>query len=125
MTKNELVQFVMMLITGAMLIFVFGFYIGKESCQHRQTESSSTTLEQQAALGGAAIPFPSDNPSPTPSNLPQRTSTAGATAASSTNIFEPPSPSSQQADSGQQDSTRYSRPLLRRVMRSTHITSGL
>jgi len=74
-----------------------------------------TTIEQQAASGGAAIPFPSGTPSPTPSTSLPQDSTAESTASSWMSTFEPPSPSNPQADSGQTNSQRsYRQTLLRR-----------
>jgi hypothetical protein len=72
-----------------------------------------TTLEQQAATGGAAIPFPNGKPSPTLSVSPSNNSQTEPTPALWKSLSEPPSPSNPQADNGQTKSTKSSRPLLR------------
>jgi len=74
-----------------------------------------TTIEKQAALGGAAIPFPSGNPLPSPSPLPPGDSTAESTASSLMSTSAEPSPSSPQADGGKTKLTRSFRPLIRRI----------
>jgi hypothetical protein len=79
------------------------------------TLNTRTTIEQQAATGGAAIPFPSGSPLPSPSAPPPEDWKAGQTAASLTNTSEPPSPPSPLADKGQTKSTRLFRPLFRRM----------
>ena len=76
---------------------------------------SSAKLEQQAAAGGAAIPFPSVSPSPPPSTLPPGDSTAESTSSSSTSMSEESSPNSPQADAGQTTSTRFYRLPFRRT----------
>ena len=73
------------------------------------------TLERQAAVGGAAIPFPNESPLPSPSNSLPGDSITESTASSSTNISELPLPPSLQADNGQTNSQRlFHRPLVRR-----------
>jgi len=80
---------------------------------------SQTTLEQKAAWGGAAIPFPSGNPSPNLSSLPPNDWKAEATAGVKTSMCmstcELPLPSNPQADNGQGNLPRLWRPLLRRT----------
>jgi hypothetical protein len=72
------------------------------------------TLEQQAALGGAAIPFPNGKPSPTLSASPPENSKTEPTSASWTKTSAPPLPANPRADNGQKISTglfrRQSRP---------------
>ena len=73
------------------------------------------TLEQQAALGGAVIPFPNGSPSPSPSYLPPKDSKAGANGSSWKNTSELPSPVNRPADNGQAASTRLFRRLVRPI----------
>jgi len=70
-------------------------------------------IEQQAALGGAAIPFPSGNPLPSPSSSPPTNSTAVPPPSLWMSTFEPPSQANPPAQNGQKKSERLSRPLLR------------
>jgi len=72
-----------------------------------------TTLEQQAALGGAAIPFPSGNPSPSLWTSLPKNSTKESTASLWMNTSEPPLPRNPRADNGQPPSTRFYRLPLR------------
>jgi hypothetical protein len=65
-----------------------------------------TTIEQQAARGGAAIPFPSGNPSPTLWSPPQENSKTELTASLWMSTSEPPLPNSPQVDNGQTNSQR-------------------
>jgi len=82
---------------------------------------SQTSLEKQAALGGAAIPpfpqwtQPKGNPSPSLLALPPSDSNMGTADSSLTSTSEPPLPNSPQADNGQTPSTRFYRPLIRRI----------
>ena len=76
---------------------------------------SQTTLEHQAALGGAAIPFRSGNPSPSLSVSLPRDSNMGIADSSLTNTSELPLPPNPQADNGQMPSTRFYRPLIQRI----------
>jgi len=73
------------------------------------------TIEKQAALGGAVIPFPNVSPSPSHSTSPQGNSPAESTASSLTNTCAPPSPPSLQVDDGQRILRRSYSPLLRRT----------
>jgi hypothetical protein len=109
--------------------FVFGMLFGHFvsmpfAFSPQPTIEHKTTLEQQAAQGGAAIPFPSGNPSPTLSTPPPENSTAlgdrretaetQSTASSLTKISEPPSLPNPQADNGQTNSQKsFRRTLLR------------
>jgi len=76
---------------------------------------SQTSLEKQAALGGAVIPFPSGNPSPSLSASPPSDSNVGTADSSLTTPSEPPLLNSPQADNGQTPSTRLFRPLIRQI----------
>jgi len=76
---------------------------------------SQTSLEQKAALGGAAIPFRSGNPLPSLLALPPSDSNMGTADSSLTSTSEPPLPPNLQADNGQTPSTRFYRPLIRRI----------
>jgi len=74
--------------------------------------SAISTLEQQAALGGAVIPFPSGNSSPSLLALPLKNSKAESTAPLWMSTSEPPLQGSPQADNGQRTSTRsFGRPI--------------
>jgi hypothetical protein len=78
-----------------------------------------TTLEQQAALGGAVIPFPSGNSSPMLSTSPPKNSEGyepptESTASMWKKVSEPLLPSNPQADTGQTNSQKsFRRTLLR------------
>jgi len=74
---------------------------------------SSTTLEHQAALGGAAIPFRSGNPSPSLLASPPENSKTESTASTLMSTSEPPLPPNPRADNGQIPSTRFYRLPLR------------
>ena len=78
-------------------------------------KQQTVTLEQQAAQGGAAIPFSSGSPSLLPWNLQPNDLMGEASDFSLTNTSEEPSPSNPQADSGQTTSERYYRLPLRRT----------
>ena len=95
--------------------FLLGVIIGYFVLPSSFVSFPQTTIERQAALGGAAIPFPSGSPSPTLSASPPKNSKAGATAYSWMNISAPPLPGNPQADNGQTQSTRLFRPLNRRT----------
>ena len=98
------------------LPFIFGTILGVFwQPQMPFAFPSQPTIEQQAASGGAAIPFPSGSPFPSLSSLPPGDSRAEPTASSLTSTYEPPSPSNPQADAGQTTSARSSRLLLRRI----------
>ena len=82
--------------------------------------TTKTTLEHQAAIGGAVIPFPNASPLPSPWNsLPGDWTVLlleGEIVDSPlTNTSAPPLPSNPQADAGQAPSTRLLRPLIRRM----------
>jgi len=79
------------------------------------SSNSTPKLEQQAASGGAAIPFPSESPLPSPLTPPPGYLIEEMTDSSLTSISEEPSPPVPQVDNGQRTSRRYSRPLLRRM----------
>jgi len=98
----------------SILPFILGVLVGILSTAVCGLPSAvfPTPLVQQAAVGGAAIPFPSGTPSPSPSNSPPGNSTAGSTASSSMSISELPLPPNLQADNGQPNSQRLSRPRL-------------
>jgi hypothetical protein len=74
-----------------------------------------TSLEHQAALGGAAIPFPSGKPSPSlsallPSDWNEEKSDSSLTSTSALLL-----PDNQQADAGQAASTKLFRRLVRPI----------
>jgi hypothetical protein len=77
--------------------------------------SSQPAHEHQAALGGAAIPFQSGNPSPRLSSLPPSDSKAEGSDSLLTNISEPPLQANPQAVDGQTTSTRFYWLPLRRM----------
>jgi hypothetical protein len=85
--------------------FILGMILGGVAA-NCLLPSAQPTLEQQAALGGAAIPFPSGSPSPMLSTSPPEISEAESTASSLMNISEPPLPPSPPAESGQMNSQR-------------------
>ena len=105
----------------------------QQSAKLEQQAPVVATLEQQAALGGAAVPFPSVSPSPPPLNSPpsdwsmeeameenmeenrEEMEQSEPIDSSLTTTSESPSPSSPQADSGETPSTRYYRLPLRRT----------
>jgi hypothetical protein len=95
--------------------FILGMIIGNFGQPLSFVSTPQTTLEQQAALGGAAIPFPNSKPSPTLSVSPPNNSKTEPTPALWKSLSEPPLPPSPQADNGQTKSTKLSRPLLRRT----------
>jgi len=107
-------------IKQSIIPFIFGMMIGgigmtllPSACSTRTAIEQKTTFEQQAALGGAAIPFPSGKPSPNVLNVLPKDSKAEPADCSLTNTSEPPLPSSLQADDGQKESTRFFRRLGR------------
>jgi hypothetical protein len=98
--------------------FILGVIVGTTlsaaSCRLLPA-SFSTTLEHQAATGGAVIPFGNASPSPMLSSEPQGIWTTELIDLSLTNESEPPSQPSPQADNGQESSQESSRrTLLRR-----------
>ena len=119
------------IVWGAILLLL-GFGIGhfwqsNSLPTPRPVPVVTSTLEQQAAAGGAVIPFPSVSPSPPPlttppSDLWEPSPTEEAeeeeelNGCTSTNTSEESSPSSPQADSGQTTSTRFYR-TPRRLIR--------
>ena len=106
--KPYIIPFVLGMIVGGLFVNV---PISAIPVANRQT----SILEHQAALGGAAIPFPSGSPSPSPSALPLIDWMEEPTDLSSTSISEEPSPNNPQADSGRTPSTRFYRLPLRRM----------
>ena len=116
------------IVWGAILLML-GFGIGKFVNIPAPTipvaTQQTSTLEQQAAAGGAAIPFPSVSPSPPPLTTPPSDSWEPSpteeaeeelNGCTSTNTSEESSPSSPQADAGQTTSTRFYR-TPRRLIR--------
>ena len=96
--------------------FILGMIVGGLTFGGQwQLPNVVQNIEKQAALGGAAIPFPSGNPLPSPSPLPPGDSTAESTASSLMSTSAEPSPSSPQADGGKTKLTRSFRPLIRRI----------
>ena len=101
--------------------FILGMMVGTFSAAVCGLPSAvftpQTPIEQQAALGGAVIPFPNGNPSPSPLYALPRDSKAerngGVQTPSLTNISEPPSPPNPPVDNGQTRSTRLFRLPLR------------
>ena len=75
----------------------------------------STILEHQAAVGGAAVPFPSVSPLPPLLTSPPENLIEEPSDSMSTNTSEESSPNNPQADSGQKTSERYYRLPLRRT----------
>jgi len=99
----------------AMMLIGFWIVSYLPSCSTAPAPSPVTTIEHQAALGGAAIPFPSVTPSPMPSEPPLGDWNAATADSPSMSPSELPLPDSPQADAGQTRSTRLFRPLLRRI----------
>ena len=99
--------------------FILGMIVGGLTVTFWQSPAipgiTQTTLEKQAALGGAAIPFQSGNPSPSLSASPPTNSKAETTASLWMNTSEPPLPPNPQADNGHMPLTRLFRPLIRRI----------
>jgi hypothetical protein len=98
--------------------FILGMMLGtalSATAYRLHPTASPTTLEQQAALGGAAIPFPSVSPLPMLSALPQDNSTTESTASKWMSPSEPPLPDNPPADDGLTNSTRLFRRLARPI----------
>ena len=93
--------------------FILGMMVGNFGQVWSFVYRPQTPIEQQAALGGAVIPFPNGNPSPSFLALPPKDSTVERNGSSLTNISEPPLPPNRQADNGQTRSTRLFRLPLR------------
>jgi hypothetical protein len=93
--------------------FILGMMVGTIGQPLSFVYRPQATTEQQAALGGAVIPFQNSSPSPSPLVLPPKDSTAEWSGSSLTNIFEPPLPANRQADNGQTTSTKLFRRLVR------------
>ena len=90
--------------TIAFLLGVFSCTLVNEYKRPQVTKNEQQTLEQQAALGGAAIPFPSGSPSPWLLTTPPKDLPAESTAHWWMSTFEPPSQANPQADNGQTNS---------------------
>jgi len=88
--------------------FVLGMILGGLS-------TYSFVSQQQAASGGAAIPFPSGKPSPSLSALPPSDSNEETADSSSMSTFALPSQVNPAADNGQTRSTKLFRTLTRRT----------
>ena len=98
--------------------FILGVIVGVLSACGLSSAISipqATTIEQQAAQGGAAVPFPNASPLPSPSNSLPGDWIEEIVDLPSMNISELPLPSNPQADDGQAPSTRLLRPLIRRM----------
>ena len=100
--------------------FILGMILGGTAVILLPSASSRlpsplATLEHQAALGGAAIPFPSGKPSPSFLVSPLSDSPKEPSGSSLTSPSEPTSPPNPPAGSGQTESTR----LFRRLTRPT------
>ncbi|MDR0328411.1 MAG: hypothetical protein LBI05_08965, partial [Planctomycetaceae bacterium] len=93
--------------------FVIGLLIGVLSSPNSYLLTSNS-LPQQAATGGAAIPFPSGSSLPSLLYSPLGNSTGEPTDSSLTSTSEESSPSNPQADNGQKTSTQYYRVPPRR-----------
>ena len=74
-----------------------------------------TTIEQQAAQGGAVVPFWNDKPSPVPLKSPPENLKRERIGSPSMSTSDSPLPPNPQADNGQKESTRSFRPLIRRT----------
>ena len=99
----------------AMLLVAIGLHLSSCSPVPPSAPAQPTTLEHQAALGGAVIPFPNGNPSPMPSAMPLGDWSGEIADSPSMSPSEPPLLDSPQADAGQTRSTRFYRPLFRRT----------
>ena len=106
------------------LVFCFASFIGGVIVCELLTVSKAptpaltpvpVTLEEQAAAGGAAVPFPSGSSSLPPLNSPPENLIEEPSDSSLTTTSEEPSPSSPQADNGEISSNRYYRLPLRRT----------
>ena len=97
--------------------FVFGAILGFliSFVSQPQTTSQHQTIQQQAALGGAVIPFPNGSLSPSPLALLPNDSNVGTADSSLTNSSELPLHVSRPADAGQTNSMRLFRPLGQRM----------
>jgi hypothetical protein len=92
--------------------FILGVIVGNFAAA---VFTPQTILEQQAALGGAAIPFLNSSLSPKPLTLPQENSIAEPSDSSLTNTSELPSLVNRPADDGQATSTKSFRRLVRPI----------
>ena len=95
--------------------FVLGIIAGSVWQPPVLFQQQPATLEQQAALGDAAIPFPSGKPSPMPATPLPKDSNREPSGSSWTSPSELPLPANRQADAGQTTSTRLFKPLIRRT----------
>ena len=95
----------------SLIPFILGMLVGGTAAGFRLP-----ALEQQAATGGAVIPFPSVSPSPSLSALPLIDSMQEPSDCTSMSTSEESSPSSPQADAGQTTSIRFYR-TPRRLIR--------
>lgn len=77
--------------------------------------SGSSSIEKKAAAGGAAVPFPSVVPLPTPTGSQPIGSMPGQAALTPTNTCEKSSPSSPAPNSGNSSRTRYRPRLIQRI----------
>ena len=96
--------------------FILGMLVGGIAVPIALQGKAANFSQQQAALGGAVIPFPSVSPSPSLSALPLIDSMQEPSGCTSTSTSEESSPSNPQADAGQTTSIRFYR-TLRRLMR--------
>jgi hypothetical protein len=94
------------------LPFLFGMMLGNFIQPLLWIDIAPATLERQAAMGGAAIPFPNETTLPSPSALPPSDSNKGASGLLWKNISALPLPNNRQADAGQTKSTRLFRRLV-------------
>ena len=134
--KPYIIPFIFGVIVGGLVVSIpipTMPFVSQQSAKLEQQAPVVATLEQQAALGGAAVPFPSVSPSPPPLNSPpsdwsmeeameenmeenrEEMEQSEPIDSSLTTTSESPSPSSPQADSGETPSTRYYRLPLRRT----------
>ena len=99
--------------------FVIGVIVGVLITNLLPLTTNHSTLERQAAQGGAAVPpftkstQSNASPLPSPSNSLPGDWIEGIVDSPSMSISAPPLPSNPQADAGQVPSTRLFRPLIR------------
>jgi hypothetical protein len=116
-TIQKFWHFIKPFIIPFILGVIVGFCVGTSGEWRVVSNSLLTThhspLTEQAAQGGAAIPFPSDSFSPSPSISPPGNSKTEQTDTSSMSTSEPVLPVNRPADAGQTTLPRLLNPRAR------------
>ena len=95
--------------------FVIGVIVGVLITNHLPLTTNHSTFERQAAIGGAAIPFPNASPLPSPLNSLPGDWIEESADTPFTRVSDETLPSNPQADNGQESSQGlYRIRLLRR-----------